>query len=84
MSLGFIKIAASSPTLYLDSCTNFFHHAFYIILELDTERAVIPCVGKASVYFRTGKDEALFLARATIFSIVISLFIPDKTYLFFL
>ena len=35
---GFIKMAASTPTLVGDSCTNFFHQAFFTLFLNSTPR----------------------------------------------
>ncbi len=38
-----------------------------VVLQLNAQRAVIPCIGKPAVYFRTGEDESAVLTEGNDF-----------------
>ena len=65
---GFMMMAASSPTLYGLSCTNFFHQArFTLFFEFHAEGAVIPRVRKAAVNFTARINKASVFAQGYYF-----------------
>ena len=37
--------------------------AFDVVFQLNSERAIVPCVGKSAVNFRSGKDKAAVFAQ---------------------